>query len=77
VLLHRCGAGFVFAANAWAAVGGGVAMLLLHRLALRPLPARGDLSRRERFLLAALPVLVLGFNPVWMVECTVVEVHSW
>jgi hypothetical protein len=52
-------------------------MLLLHRLALRPLPARGDLSRRERFLLAALPVLVLGFNPVWMVECTVVEVHSW
>ncbi len=77
VLLHGCGAGFVFAANAWAACGGGVAMLLFHRLALRLLPARGDLSRRERFLLAALPVVVLGFNPVWLAECTVVEVHSW
>ena len=76
-LLHYFGAGFVFAANAWAACGGGVAMLLFHRLALRLLPARGDLSRRERFLLAALPAVVLGFNPVWMVECTVVEVHSW
>ena len=77
VLLHRFGAGFVFAANVWAACGGAVAMLFLHRLALRLLPARGDLSRRERFLLAAVPVVVLGFNPVWMVECTVVEVHSW
>ncbi len=76
-LLHRAGAGFPFAANAWAACGGGVAMLLFHRLALRLLPARDDLSRRERFLLAALPVVVLGFNPVWMVESTVVEVHSW
>jgi len=77
VLLHHAGVGFIFAANAWAACGGGVAMLLFHRLALRLLPSRGDLSRLERFLLAALPVVVLGFNPVWMVECTVVEVHSW
>ena len=52
-------------------------MFLYHRLALRLLPARGGLSRSERFALAALPVLALGFNPVWMVECTVVEVHSW
>lgn len=77
LLLHRLGASFPFAANAWAALGGGVAVFLYHRLALRMLPARGDLSRVERFILAALPVLVLGFNPVWLVECTVVEVHSW
>jgi hypothetical protein len=76
LLLHRLGAGFPFAANAWAALGGGVAMLLVHRLALRLLPP-GRLTRVERFILAALPVLLLGFNPVWMVECTVVEVHSW
>ncbi len=76
-LLHGLGASFPFAANAWAALGGGVAMALYHRLALRVLPAGGGLSRPERFALAALPVLMLGFNPVWMVEATVVEVHSW
>jgi transmembrane protein TMEM260 (protein O-mannosyltransferase) len=75
-LLHRLGVGFPFAANTWAALGGGVAMLFYHRLALRMLPPRGP-SPIGRFVLAALPVLVLGFNPVWLVECTVVEVHSW
>ena len=77
VLLHRLGAGFPIAANAWAALGGGVALFLLHRLALRLLPERGGLTPVERFVLAALPVLLLAFHPVWLVECTVVEVHSW
>ena len=76
-LLHGLGAGYAFAANAWAALGGGVAMLLYHRLALRFLPATSALSRLERFTLAALPVALLGLDPVVMVECTVVEVHSW
>ncbi len=77
VLAHALGAGFPFAANLWVACGAGVALFLLHRLALRVLPASDALSGAERFLLAALPVVVLGFNPVWMVECTMVEVHSW
>src|SRR5215471_12213602 len=76
-LLHGLGAGFAFAANAWAALGGGVAMLLYQRLALRFLPATSALSRVERFTLAALPVVLLGLDPVVMVGCTVVEVHSW
>jgi transmembrane protein TMEM260 (protein O-mannosyltransferase) len=75
--LHRLGAGFAFAANAWSALGGGIAVFLYHRLALRLLQVHGRPSRLERFILAALPVLLLGFNPVWLVECTVVEVHSW
>ena len=41
VLLHSLGATFPLAANAWAALGGGVAMFLFHRLALRVLPAGG------------------------------------
>ena len=77
VIAHALGAGFPFAANLWVAFGAGVALFMLHRLALRLLPATAALSRVERFLLAALPVMVLGFNPVWMVECTMVEVHSW
>ena len=76
-LLHRLGAGHAFAANVWAALGGGVAMLLFHRLALRLLPAAGTLSRFERFALAALAVAFLALDPAVMVECTVVEVHSW
>jgi hypothetical protein len=77
VAAHALGAGYPFAANLWVAVGGGVALFLLHRLALRLLPGACPFSRAERFLLAALPVIVLAFNPVWMVECTMVEVHSW
>lgn len=76
-LLHRFGAGFPFAANAWAALGGGVAMYFYHRLALRFVPDRRGGLRFEGIVLATLPVLLLGFNPVWMVECTSVEVHSW
>ncbi|TMQ69623.1 MAG: DUF2723 domain-containing protein, partial [Candidatus Eisenbacteria bacterium] len=76
-LLHGMGASFPFAANAWASLGGGVAMFFYHRLALRFIPPRAGRSRLEPYLLAAVPVLLLAFNPVWMVECTSVEVHSW
>jgi hypothetical protein len=77
VSAHALGASFPFAANLFVALGGAVALFLLHRLGLRLLPAASALSNSERFLLAALPVVVLGFNPVWMVECTMVEVHTW
>src|SRR5207244_3711080 len=44
-ILHRLGASFPFAANAWAALGGSVAMFFYHRLALRLVPARRGGSR--------------------------------
>jgi hypothetical protein len=35
------------------------------------------LDRRERFLLALLPVALFAFNPIWTYETTLAEVYSW
>jgi len=76
-LVHALGATWAYAANAWAALGGGVAMYFLHRLSLSLVPARTRLDRRERFLLALLPVALFAFNPIWTYETTLAEVYSW
>lgn len=75
VALHALGAGWAHAANAWSALGGGVAILLLHRLATRlagrtavPAPAAA---------LAALPVALFGLNPLWTYEASLAETGSW
>jgi hypothetical protein len=77
LLLHACGLGWPHAANIFAAVGGGLALILYHRLALHVLAPEPGLSRGVCFGIAAFPALVLGLNPVWIDACTVVEVHSW
>ncbi len=77
VLLHALGISWPRAANAWSGVGGGLALFLYHRLALRWLPSEPGPGRLARFGLAALPVLLLGFNPVWTAVTTIAEVHSW
>lgn len=75
VALHALGAGWAYAANAWSALGGGAAILLLHRLATRlagrtavPAPAAA---------LAALPVALFGLNPLWTYEASLAETGSW
>jgi len=71
-LLHACGIGWAYAANAWSALGGAVAVAFLHRLALGLLAgARGGR------LLAWLPVALFGLNPIWTYETTLAETGSW
>jgi len=77
VAWHALGASWAYAANAWTALGGAVALVLLHRLGvalLAPVPALGRLARAG---LAALPVAFLVFNPIWTYETTLAEVYSW
>jgi len=77
VAWHALGASWAYAANAWTALGGAVAMALLHRLGvalLAPAPALGRLARAA---LAALPVAFLVFNPIWTYETTLAEVYAW
>jgi hypothetical protein len=76
-LAHALGATWAYAANCWAALGGGVAIYFLHRLAAALPPPSTRLSRRARFLLALLPVGLFAFNPIWTYETTLAEVYSW
>jgi hypothetical protein len=74
--LHALGAGWSWAANAWSALGGAVAMALLHAFAARLLSHEG-VAARPAALLALLPVAAFGLNPVWTTEATLAEVNSW
>ncbi len=76
-LLHGLGATWAYAANAWSALGGAVAIYFLHRLAARLVPAESRLGRRGRLLLGLLPVGLFAFNPIWTYETTLAEVNSW
>lgn len=75
--LRGVGVGYAYAANAWGALGGGVAVLLFHRLALRLTPFGPRDSARRAFAIAALPTLGLALNPQWIAECMLVEVYTW
>jgi hypothetical protein len=74
--LHGAGATWGYAANAWSALGGAVAMGLLHAFGARLLSTAG-VRARDATLLALLPVLALAANPVWTNEATLAEVNSW
>jgi hypothetical protein len=83
-LLHALGATWAYAANAWSAAGGAVAVYMLHRLGLAIVPTAASASapaalasRRDRFLIALLPVALFAFNPIWTYETTLAEVYSW
>jgi len=77
LLLHALGASWAYASNAWSAVGGAVAIALLHALALRLIPARAALGRVGRFALACVPVAILGVNPVWLLDAIFAETYTW
>lgn len=72
-LLHAVGATWAYAANAWSALGGALAILLLHRLSRRLLPHEGSAAGVEAWL----PVLLFAFNPIWTYESTLAETGSW
>lgn len=74
---HTLGATWAYAANAWTALGGGVAIYFLHRLAAELPSPSTRLDRRARFLLGSLPVALFAFNPIWTYETTLAEVYSW
>ncbi len=74
--LHAGGAHWVWAANAWSAVGGAVAVALLHALAARLLAHEG-LAAREAGVGALLPAGALVLHPLWTAATTQAEVHSW
>ncbi len=72
-LLHAMGATWAYAANAWSALGGALAIMLLHRLARRLVPHEGSAAGVEAWL----PVLLFAFNPIWTYEATLAETGSW
>jgi hypothetical protein len=76
-LLRALGASWPWAANAWSALGGALAVYLLQRLALALLPPNALPDRRVRALLALLPVGLVVLDPAWVHETTLAEVYSW
>jgi len=76
VSLHACGAGWPWAANAWSALGGAIALALWHALGARLL-AREGLSPWRAAGIALLPVIALGLDPAWTADATTAEVYSW
>ncbi|MFN8176934.1 MAG: DUF2723 domain-containing protein [bacterium] len=75
--LHALGCGFPYAANAWSALGGALAIAFFHALSVRLAPVSARASRRGLFALALLPLGLFALNPVWTVEATLAEVYSW
>jgi hypothetical protein len=75
-LAHALGASWPFAANAFSALGGAVAIGLLHALSSRLLRSAG-VGAGSAAALALLPVVAFGMNPVWTLETTLAEVYSW
>lgn len=75
-LAHALGASWPFAANAFSGLGGAVAIALLHALAAWLLRRTG-VTARSAALLAALPTVAFGMNPMWTMETTLAEVNSW
>ncbi|MEO5618768.1 MAG: DUF2723 domain-containing protein [Candidatus Eisenbacteria bacterium] len=76
-LVHALGANWAYAANAWSALGGGVAMALLHALATRMVPARLPLGHIARFSLGLVPVAIFGVNPIWLLDAIFAETYTW
>ena len=76
IALHAFGAGWAWAANAWSAVGGGVALGLWHAFGARLLRREG-VGRTPASVVALLPAVAFGMNPVWSAETTFAEVNSW
>ncbi len=73
--LHATGASYAWAANAFSALGGAVAVALLHALFARLLAP--TLGGPRAGLVAALALACVAFNPVWTGETTLAEITSW
>jgi hypothetical protein len=75
--LHSLGLSYSYAANAWSAVGGGIAMGVFHALAARAPSPQAKVLRPVRMAIATITTVLVGLNPVWTANAAVAEVHSW
>jgi len=75
-LAHALGAPWAWAANAFSALGGAVAIALWHALATRLL-AREGVGGRDAARVAVLPVAALALNPAWLGAARYAEINSW
>jgi len=74
--MQALGAGSAQAAALWSAFAGAAAVGLLHALCSRWLVARG-VPQPRAWVVAFLPPLLFGLNPVWTLEATVAEVGAF
>jgi hypothetical protein len=77
ISMHTFGFTWAQVANWWSSVGGALAIFFLHALAARLIPRSILMGKALRFVLAAIPVLIFGLNPIWTYEATFAEVYSW
>jgi hypothetical protein len=75
--LHGLGLSWPYAANAWSAVGGAVAVFFLHALASRLMAGSRPPHRGAATLLALVPIAWFALNPIWTIETGLGEVNSW
>lgn len=73
--LHAFGASWEWAANAFSALGGAVAVGALHALGARLMAPR--LGGRAAAWVAVIPVAAFALNPAWTSETTLAEVNAW
>lgn len=76
LLVRALGGTWAYGANGWSAMGGAVALGITHRVAVELLGGF-ELTSRLRNILALLPVLLLGLDPIYTVETNFAEVYSW
>jgi len=76
-LLHAVGVPWPIAANAWSALGGAVAIVLLHRLARALTGDPVGVGGPWRALLAFLAFGTLLVQPIWSAAVTGAEVYAW
>src|SRR6185503_3706545 len=77
VAMHAMGASWAYAANAWSAVGGGVAIALLHALAARVIPPRLAIGRLARIALATFATAIFALDPIWLLDAMLAETYTW
>lgn len=71
---HALGTSWAHAANLWSALAGALAMGGLHAVTARLIvPSSGA---RAAAVLALLPILAFGLNPMWTLETTLAEVNA-
>jgi Protein of unknown function (DUF2723) len=75
-LLHALGAPWVWAANAFSALGAAVSGALLHALSARLL-VRAGRTAREAGIGALLATAAFAVHPVWTAAASQAEVHTW
>ncbi len=75
--LHGLGMTWSWAANAWSALGGAVAVALLFQVVVElvPLAVVGTPGRQR--MLALAPTTLFALNPIWTYETVLAEVYSW